>query len=517
MSLDQTSYDLCVIGGGINGAGVARDAAGRGLSVLLVEAKDLASGTSSASSKLIHGGLRYLEYFEFKMVRNALKERRVLQTIVPHLIRPQEFILPHMPGMRPYWMLDLGLFLYENLDSFSKTSGQVPRLPKSKGVKFNRHIAGMPLKTKLKKGFSYYDCWVDDARLVVSNAMDAAAHGATILTRTTCENIKSAEDGTWQLTLRDGYSHEAQIIQADAIINAAGPWVRDVLDHSGLGGADVPVVRRVKGSHIVVPRQYDGEHAYTLQQDDKRVVFAIPYEGKYTLIGTTEIELDEDTDPYTVKISREETEYLCDAFNASFANQITPADVVWSYSGVRPLFDDGSKNATEATRDYLIHRQLSEQGAPLLSIFGGKLTTYREVAEDAVNRLDQMQGRTPKPWTALKKLSGGNFKADDIDDFIAREAMAYPWMDRALLERYARSYGSKMIDIVGSAMDYEELGEHYGDGIYRCELEYLVAHEWVREVDDFLLRRSKLGLHISEKTLAKITRALPEIVIMVIG
>ncbi len=518
MKMVAECYDVCVIGGGINGAGVARDAAGRGLSVLLVEARDLASGTSSNSTKLIHGGLRYLEYYEFKMVRDALKERRVLRDIAPHLVHPQELILPHVKEMRPYWLVDMGLFIYDNLASWTWSTGNMPRLPKTKPVNFNKHISGMSLNASFKKGFSYYDCWVDDARLVVANAMSAREHGADVLTRTECEGIKAHEDGTWQVMLRDVYDDGLRSVQAGAVINAAGPWVGKVLERSGLDGADVPAMRLVKGSHIIVKRQYEGDHGYVLQQSDSRLVFALPYQNNYTLFGTTEIEFDGSRqDAYDAEISSDEVDYLCDAFNASFVDPITPEDVIWSYSGVRPLFDDGADDATAATRDYLIHQQISDQGAPLLSIFGGKLTTYREVSQEAMNILDKMQGRDSKPWTATKRLSGGDIKAKDFDDFIERQIMAYPWLGRDTVERFAHSYGVNMIDVIGLAMCHEDLGYHFGGDVYAAELEYSIEHEWVREPEDFLYRRTKTGLYLDRESVQKITAAFPDLVERVLG
>lgn len=378
-------YDLCVIGGGINGAGVARDAAGRGLSVLLLEAGDLASGTSSASTKLIHGGLRYLENYDFKLVRESLQERRRLFQIAPHLITPLKIILPHRSGQRPYWLIRLGLFIYDRL------GGGSGGMPKSQKVRFD-HTS--PLNTTYHKGFFYYDGWTDDAALVRANALDAEKRGAVVLTQCPVQSLK-ADKAVWHIGTPKGE------FQARTVVNATGPWARQVLESTGLTGPDVPQMRLVKGSHIIVPRQYAGGEAYILQQPDGRIVFVIPYQGKFTLIGTTEEEYT--GDPGRAVISPAETDYLCDAYNRDFKATITPADITRTYSGVRPLFDDGQDSATKASRDHRIYHH-TDQSAPLLSIFGGKLTTFRLVAEQTVDQLCGLLDHKVRRWTADEKL-----------------------------------------------------------------------------------------------------------------
>jgi len=473
----QYDYDLCVIGGGINGAGIARDAAGRGLSVLLLEKGDLGGATSSASTKLIHGGLRYLEHYEFGLVRHALQEREVLLGIAPHIIWPLRFILPHTPDLRPAWLIRLGLFLYDNLSRRNK-------LESSRNVS----LATSPLKNTYTKGFSYADCWVEDSRLVVLNAMDAAAKGATILPRTACTKIALRNDG-WDVSLEG-----RDPVSARMVVNAAGPWVRDVLETSSVA-AGTPGVRLVKGSHIIVPRFLDGDAAYILQQPDKRIVFAIPYEHDFTLIGTTDAE--HHGDPGTASISDDEIDYLCAASNRYFTHQITPGDIVWTYSGVRPLLDDGEGDASSITRDYKIILDES-YGAPLLSIFGGKITTYRHLAEEAVDQL------TDRPaWTAQKALPGGDIA--NFKNFLANKRALYKHLPDALIARYARAYGTLMDEFAG-----DDMGVHFGDDIYEAEIRYLVDREWAQTLDDILWRRSKLGLHIGDETAQNIQSYLKQ-------
>jgi glycerol-3-phosphate dehydrogenase len=492
-------YDLCVIGGGINGAGVARDAAGRGLSVLLVEARDLTAATSSASTKLIHGGLRYLEYFEFGLVRDSLKERETLLRLAPHIIQPMSFVLPHDRGQRPWWMIRLGLFLYDNL-------ARRKMLPGSQGIDFHKTGAGEPLKEHFKKGFKYADCWVDDARLVVLNAMSAAEKGADILTQTKCIGI---EDGrqAWTVRLEDaaGLTFE---VSAEALVNATGPWVRDVIDGSGLAQPDTPHIRLVKGSHIIIKRAYEGDQAYILQQPDKRIVFVIPYEGDYTLIGTTEEAFEGDS--YEARISEEEMTYLCEAYNRAFKAPISRSDLLWTYSGVRPLFDDGEGEARAVTRDYKIYEQPSTPHL-MLSVFGGKLTTYRVLAEEVVDRIVEVAGRDVPAWTALENLPGGGIAAADFEAFLDVQRKEYSWLEEGLLYRYARSYGARMDRFLEGAGSIDDLGVHYGGGLYEAELRYLVRHEWARCAEDVLWRRSKLGAHVDKDTAARLEAALPDI------
>ncbi len=483
--------DLLVVGGGINGVGVARDAAGRGLSVVLAEQADLASSTSSASTKLIHGGLRYLEYYEFRLVREALIEREVLLEAAPHIIRPLRFVLPHEKSLRPAWLIRLGLFLYDHL-------GGRERLPGSHGVDLRRDPVGAPLKPSFGRGFVYSDCWVEDSRLVVLNALDAAERGARILPRTRC--VAAARRGDlWEATLEDSESGERRSLRARAIVNATGPWAAGFLE-GALGTRRGHRLRLVKGSHIVVRRLYDGDHAYILQNEDRRIVFAIPYEGAYTLIGTTDVAFD--GDPATVRIAPDEIDYLCDVINRHFRAQIAPADVVWSYAGVRPLYDDEAKSASAVTRDYVLDLDDTGGAAPILSVFGGKITTYRRLAEHALAKLQPRFPAMGPAWTARVALPGGDIPDADFDRFLAGFQARHPWLPEALARRYARAYGTRAERMLGGAASLEDLGPHLGDDLYAREVDYLVAAEWARTADDILWRRSKLGLHVRPATCA---------------
>lgn len=491
-----SDYDLLIIGGGVNGAGIARDAAGRGMSVLLVEAGDLAGATSSASTKLIHGGLRYLEYFEFHLVREALKEREVLLGMAPHIIWPLDFVLPHAGGVRPAWMIRVGLYLYDHL-------GPLKKLKPSIAVNLRNHVFGTPLKDSYKKGFRYSDCWVQDSRLVTLNALDAAELGAHIVTRTSCTGLK-VENGIWHAELRDAQSGEVINRTASMVVNAAGPWVHKILEGNALvRSGHTHNVRLVKGSHIIVPRMFGGDQAYILQQPDRRIVFAIPYEEKFTLIGTTDVEYD--GDPAKPVISDTEKSYLCDAVNRYFKVNVTPADIIHSYSGVRPLVDDGKGRASEVTRDYILELEQSF-GAPILSVFGGKITTYRRLAEDVVNKLVPYWARSNEnpasqlPWTDTVPLPGGDMLNGDFDEFLKDQMNRYDWLPPDLLLRYARAYGTRMDRLLDGAYDINSLGRHFGDGVYLAEIEYLRKFEWAKTAEDILWRRSKLLLHISDST-----------------
>jgi len=488
-------YDLCVIGGGINGAGIARDAAGRGLKVLLLEAEDLAGATSSSSTKLIHGGLRYLEYYEFKLVRESLKERETLLSMAPHVIWPMEFILPHTPEQRPAWMIRLGLFLYDHLAKREKLDG-------SKGVNLSDDTRGASLKDTYKKGFSYADCWADDSRLVVLNAQSAVQKGATILTRHACTKIVH-EGRNWSVHYHDKRGGDDHLARCGMVINAAGPWVRDVLDQSQLTDDDigVPSIRLVKGSHIIVRRQYEGAHAFILQQSDNRIIFAIPYEQDYTLIGTTEEEFSGDA--RDSMISDDEMAYLVDAYNASFKTPITKDDVEWTYSGVRPLFDEGGEDATKATRDYKLYEHAGFD-APMISVFGGKLTTYRKLAEAAVNRLVELSGRHAPAWSASEPLPGGDIDGD-FDAFLLKQGQKYKWLGKALLYRYARSYGTSMDVFLAGANGAKDLGVGFGGDVYECEVLYLLKYEFAQTAEDILWRRSKLGMHVGDDVVQKVS------------
>jgi glycerol-3-phosphate dehydrogenase len=491
--------DLLVVGGGINGAGIARDAVGRGLSVLLVEQSDLASATSSASTKLIHGGLRYLEYYEFRLVREALIEREVLLRNAPHIIRPLTFVLPHEAALRPAWLVRIGLFLYDHL-------GGRKLLPASRGLNLRRDPAGKALKPSLTKGFSYSDCRVDDARLVVLNALDAKERGAAILTRTRCVSARR-RGNLWTAVIENLSSGERRTIQARCLVNAAGPWVASFVEHA-LALPHRQRLRLVKGSHIVVPRLFEGEQAYILQNADRRIVFAIPYEGDHTLIGTTDETYE--GDPAKVVISAAETAYLCQVINDHFVKQISPADVVWTYAGVRPLHDDESASASAVTRDYVL--ELDDQGgiAPLLSVFGGKITTFRKLAEHALEKLKPHFPKSGPAWTHAVPLPGGDIPDADFAGFLASVSARWPWLPADLARRYARAYGTRIARLVGDAQGINDLGFHLGDDLYGREIEYLIKQEWAVTAEDILWRRSKRGLHVAPATVAALEAWLGE-------
>lgn len=478
------TYDLLVVGGGINGAGVARDAAGRGLSVLLVEQRDLASATSSSSTKLIHGGLRYLENYEFRLVREALQEREVLLAAAPHIIWPLTFVLPHHRGLRPKWMLRAGLFLYDHL-------AKRKRLPGSRAVSFNGTPEGAPLKPEFAGGFSYSDCWVDDARLVVLNAQDAKARGAEICTRTKCKSlVRHHQHWNAKLTREDGSSYG---VTARAVVNAAGPWVTGMVENAGLGDKAAGL-RLVKGSHIVVPRIHDHDHCYIFQNGDGRIAFAIPYQQAYSLIGTTDVVYE--GDPAEVKISDREIDYLLDLVNGYLAKPITREDVVWDYSGVRPLYDDKNDNASAVTRDYVFDLDTGqdETAPPILSIYGGKITTYRRLAEHAMQKLAPVLGNRAADWTADATLPGGDIPDGDFDRYLAACTDRYDWVPQALLHRLVRCYGTALEQILGQAESLGQLGAEVAPNLFEAELNYLMANEWACTAEDVLWRRTKLGL-----------------------
>jgi glycerol-3-phosphate dehydrogenase len=477
-------YDIAVIGGGINGAGIARDAAGRGLKVLLAEQNDFASATSSASTKLIHGGLRYLEYYEFRLVSESLAEREVLLRIAPHIIWPLEFVLPHEDHLRPAWMIRAGLFLYDHIGGHTS-------LPRSRGVRFTAGGYGAGLKPAFARGFAYYDAWVDDARLVVLTLSSARAHGATVLARTRCTGAQR-EGGAWGVTLLDQASGKESQVRARILVNAGGPWVKSLLDRE-LKIDSPGQVRLVKGSHIVVPRIHDKRYAYILQNPDRRVVFMIPYEREFTLIGTTDVPIvGEDLSPV---ISSEEIAYLCAAASRYSARVVTADQVVWSYSGVRPLYDDGTEDPSAITRDYVL--LLDEQGPPLLSVFGGKITTYRKLAEHVMERLARWIP-AHRPWTHAEALPGGEFGESDFQSVLAGFRARHSGFDPHWLARLLRRHGTLGEKILHDAKSEADLGENFGGGLYQRELGYLVEHEWARSAEDVLWRRTKCGLHMSE-------------------
>ncbi|MFV0280974.1 MAG: glycerol-3-phosphate dehydrogenase [Rhodoblastus sp.] len=476
-------FDVFIVGGGVNGCGVARDAAGRGYSVMLAEMDDLASGTSSRATKLVHGGLRYLEYYEFRLVREALGERETVWRNAPHIVHPLRFVLPYARGLRPAWMLRAGLFLYDHLGARGK-------LPGARVVDFASDAAGRPLKPLFKKGFEYSDCWVDDARLVVLNARDAADRGAVVRTR--CEVVSArVVDGLWRIGVRDMRSGAESGISARLLVNAGGPWVDRIL--AGPLAHKAPHhVRLVQGSHIIVPRLYEHDRCYIFQNGDGRIVFAIPYEEKFTLIGTTD--RDYQGDPADVAITDAETAYLCAAANEYFNRQIAPGDVAWAYSGVRPLYDDHASAAQEATRDYVIHDETVHE-APLLSIFGGKITTYRRLAETVLEKIGARIGARGKAWTAFAPLPGGEFENGDLAGFTRDLMQRKPFLPPALAARLARSYGTRALDLLGAARGMDDLGRDFGAGLTAAEIDYLVAREWAQTAQDILWRRTKLGLH----------------------
>ncbi|WP_116139401.1 glycerol-3-phosphate dehydrogenase [Trinickia diaoshuihuensis] len=492
-------YDLLVVGGGINGAGIARDAAGRGLSVLLVEQHDLASHTSSSSTKLIHGGLRYLEYKEFGLVRKALQERETLLRAAPHIMWPLRFVMPHMPNLRPAWLIRAGLFLYDHLARRELLAG-------SRGIDMRRHPAGAPLVDSITRGFVYSDGWVDDARLVVLNALDACERGATVLTRTKLLSAVRA-GGEWhaQLQRADG----SQInVRAGAIANAAGPWVGQLL-HDALGRGAHHSVRLVKGSHIVTRRLFDHDHAYIFQNPDKRIIFAIPYEREFTLIGTTDVEYR--GDPSVVAIDEDETRYLCESINRYFKKKITPADVCWTYSGVRPLLEEeGADNPSAVTRDYRLELDANPGEAPLLSVFGGKITTFRKLAEEAVDRLASVVPVAKGAWTARAPLPGGDIAHAKFEPFAAKFAGEHPWLPADVARRYARAYGTRARKVLGGATSLAELGREFAPGLFERELRYLRDVEWARDAHDVLWRRSKIGLHLKPGTKDDVTRDIDD-------
>jgi glycerol-3-phosphate dehydrogenase len=469
-------YDLLVVGGGINGAAIARDAAIRGARVLLVERDDLAAHTSSSSSKLVHGGLRYLEQFEFRLVREALKEREILLRTAPHVVRPLRFVLPHARGMRPRWMLRAGLLLY---DLFSIRGS----LPRSRAVARANEVLGAPLREP-RGLLSYWDARVDDSRLVVLNCVDAAERGAEIATRT--ELVSAArERGLWKARLSDGRS-----VDAKAMVNAAGPWVADVLGRAGSASSARP--RLVRGSHILLPALFEGEQGYILQQPDGRVVFALPVAGGFTLVGTTDVPVEA---PGSAAPSTEEIRYLCEAADRYFTRQVTPADVAWSYGGVRALYDDGEPEAKAVTRDRRLELDPAG-GAPLLSVFGGKITTARALAEEALDRLG-VEGRRSTGWLALP---GG----DIAPAFLEWLDELAGWMPPPLLARLSQAYGTRLRDLLAGASSTKGLGRHFGHGLYEAELRYLVEREFARSADDVLWRRTKLGLRLSREERARV-------------
>lgn len=486
---NQQPYDLAIIGGGINGAGIACDAAGRGLSVALIEADDLAGATSSASSKLIHGGLRYLEHWEFRLVREALAEREVLLAKAPHLIFPMRFVLPHVAALRSRWLIRLGLFLYDHLSSRTVIEG-------SRALDFTQDKSGKPLRDQFKHGFAYWDCWVDDARLVVLNAMAAANNGTDIMTRTRFEGAK-VENGLWQLEIKPEQTGASHQITARAIVNAAGPWADKVLKASDTGRpstSDNTRLRLIKGSHIVVPRIDGADDAYILQQDDGRVVFVIPYEDTFSMIGTTDVPIE--GDPEKAAASEDEIHYMLAAANRYVTTDLKESDIVWQFSGVRPLYDDDAESASQVTRDYHLALKADDDTPPILSIFGGKITTYRCLAEEALEKLAPFFPNMGRPWTKDSLLPGGDIPGGSMKAFLEHLIGRYPKLAPELLGQMARRHGSSTTEILGDTTTMDDLGQRITDDLYEREIDYFKRREWAVTAEDILWRRTKVGLHL---------------------
>jgi len=508
---DDQLYDLFVIGGGINGCGIARDAAGRGFSVCLAEMNDLASATSSASTKLFHGGLRYLEYFEARLVREALIERETLLRAMPHISWPMRFVLPYskemrfegdtptsrilnvvmpwMKGRRPAWLIRMGLFLYDHL------GGGLKILPGTSTVDLASDQAGKPLKKKFRHAFEYSDCWVEDSRLVVLNARDAAARGAKILTRTAVTGARQV-DGIWEVSVKDASG--PRVIRARMLVNAGGPWVGEII-HDTLRLNSTEGVRLVRGSHIVTKRLFDHDKCYFFQGEDGRIIFAIPYETDFTLIGTTDAEHENpDLRPFCTDAERD---YLCTFASQYFEKPVTPADIVWSYSGVRPLYDDGASSATAATRDYTLKVDTSA-GAPVLNVFGGKITTYRRLAESALEKIGATLGRAAKPWTAGVPLPGGDFAHDGVAKLIGKLKARYPFLTDFWAKRLVRAYGTEAVDVLGDARSAADLGQDFGATLTAREIDWLMGREYALTAEDVIWRRSKLGLRLTPEEIS---------------
>ncbi|EEE38359.1 aerobic glycerol-3-phosphate dehydrogenase [Rhodobacteraceae bacterium KLH11] len=521
MSSDSNRItDLFVIGGGINGCGIARDAAGRGLSVTLAEMNDLASATSSASTKLFHGGLRYLEFFEFRLVREALIERETLLRAMPHIAWPMRFVLPYhadmrfdtetptskllstvmpwMRGRRPAWLIRLGLFLYDNL-------GGRKILPGTRSLTLSSGPEGAPLQDKFATAYEYSDCWVEDSRLVVLNARDAEARGAKIMVRTEVTSARRVDD-LWHVTIRDRESDKTETVQARMLINAGGPWVGDIIQ-TRIHMNSREGVRLVRGSHIVTPKLYDHDKCYFFQGEDGRIIFAIPYEQDFTLIGTTDQDHDTPSDPPVC--TEAEQDYLCDFASKYFAKPVTRADIVWTYSGVRPLYDDGASSATAATRDYTLKVDMAG-GAPVLNVFGGKITTYRRLAESALEKVADHFPDLPGPWTAGVALPGGDFPVDGVADLTQSLLTEYPFLTKIWAQRLIRAYGTEAFVLLGSAKALADLGEDFGATLTETELQWLMDKEYARTAEDVVWRRNKLGLRLTSEQIARIKAWMAE-------
>ena len=486
-------FDLAIIGGGINGTGIASDAAGRGSSVFLCEQNDLASGTSSASSKLIHGGLRYLEHYEFRLVKEALAEREVLLNKAAHLVSPLKFVMPHRPHLRPSWMIRCGLFLYDHLSKRNT-------LPKAKKCKFD---ISSPFKSEIKKGFEYYDCWVDDARLVVTNAIDARNRGAQIHTQTRCTKLSFLEnEKLWSVELQNKANGEAFTIQARNIVNASGPWLNQFLKDAAPSIKPERRIRLIKGSHIIVPRAKDLDQAYILQNEDKRVVFVLPYLDKFSIIGTTDKEYQ--GKPEEVAIDNWEIEYLLKVFNQHFKTPISRDDIVSSYSGVRPLCDDESSDPSAITRDYTLALHKQTEGNALISIYGGKITTYRKLAEAVMEKLQAFLPDASRAWTASTPLPGSSHMGQTLGEIQHEIRVQHPWLTPSEVERFSKSYGLLCLDFLRGKTTHYSLGKYFGAGLFAAEIDYLITQEWACNADDVLFRRSKLGLFLNDAEITEV-------------
>jgi len=482
---NMQEFDLFIIGGGINGSGVARDAAGRGLRVLLCEKDDLAQATSSSSTKLIHGGLRYLENFDFKLVRESLVERETLLKSMPHIIWPLRFVLPHHSGLRPYWLIRLGLLFYDYLGSRKILKG-------TRAINLREHNSGEPLKSIFKKGFEYSDCWVDDSRMVVLNSRDAKRLGAKIYTRTKFDKAER-KDGFWDITLINERSKEAIKIKSKAIINCAGPWVQNIIENNFSDVANSSL-RLIRGSHIVTKNLFKNKYNYIFQNSDGRVIFVIPYEEDYTLIGTTDVE---HTDLDKIFCTEQEKEYLINAINNYFNFEASKKDIVWSFSGVRPLFDDQKASPQKVTRDYVIKTEDAQSNLPLVNVFGGKITTFRKLSEKVLNELKPYMSIKNK-WTAGSKLPGGDFDTENFDQLVNEISRKYKFLDQRWAYRLVRSYGTEVINILGKSEKLEDLGENFGWNLTEKEVVWLIENEWAETSEDILWRRSKIGLRLDE-------------------
>ena len=493
--MQQESVDVFIIGGGINGCGIARDAAGRGYSVMLVEQDDLAAGTSSASTKLVHGGLRYLEQFEFRLVREALTEREILLRIAPHVIWPLRLILPHHSDMRPAWFIRLGLLIYDYI-------GGRRVLAPTKVLDLRSDEAGKSLKANFTKAFEFSDCWVNDARLVVLNARDASERGAKIATRTKAIRAERGQ-GEWSITTEHAETGHREKIHAKLLVNASGPWVDQVLKTT-FGHNNEHNVRLVKGSHIVVSKKFEHGKAYFFQNPDGRIFFAIPFEEDYTLIGTTDLDYEGNLDQ--IAIDEDEIEYLCSGANQYFRTPVTRNDIVWTFSGVRPLYDDGAPRAQEATRDYVLKTVGDVEDGILINVFGGKITTYRRLSEIVLEKVEEVLGRRGGKWTANVPLPGGNFVQSEIRQEVSRLRRAYPFLAAAHAQRLVRSYGTRSNSLLGNAATVADLGKHFGSDLYAIEVGYLMENEWAEQTDDVLWRRTKCGLKLGKKEIMELAR-----------